>query len=75
MTGVDANGVALRPGLYTFKTQVDANGVTYSEVYMIDQNASNWMGEAVESYSNDATAIKVKDADGYTQHHRPDPTL
>ena len=67
VTGVDANGVALRPGLYTFKTQVDANGVTYSEVYMIDQNASNWMGEAVESYSNDATAIKVKDADGYTQ--------
>ena len=66
-TGVDANGVALRPGLYTFKTQVDANGVTYSEVYMIDQNASNWMGEAVESYSNDATAIKVKDANGYTQ--------
>ena len=66
-TGDDANGVALRPGLYTFKTQVDANGVTYSEVYMIDQNASNWMGEAVESYSNDATAIKVKDADGYTQ--------
>lgn len=66
-TGVDVNGVALRPGLYTFKTQVDANGVTYSEVYMIDQNASNWMGEAVESYSNDATAIKVKDADGYTQ--------
>ena len=34
---------------------------------MIDQNASNWMGEAVESYSNDATAIKVKDANGYTQ--------
>lgn len=67
VTGVDANGVALRPGLYTFKTQVDANGVTYSEVYMIDQNASNWMGEAVESYSNDATAIKVKDATGYTQ--------
>lgn len=67
VTGVDANGVALRPGLYTFKTQVDANGVTYSEVYMIDQNASNWMGEAVESYSNDATAIKVKDANGYTQ--------
>lgn len=66
-TDVDANGVALRPGLYTFKTQVDANGVTYSEVYMIDQNASNWMGEAVESYSNDATAIKVKDANGYTQ--------
>ena len=66
-TGDDANGVALRPGLYTFKTQVDANGVTYSEVYMIDQNASNWMGEAVESYSNDATAIKVKDANGYTQ--------
>ena len=66
-TGGDANGVALRPGLYTFKTQVDANGVTYSEVYMIDQNASNWMGEAVESYSNDATAIKVKDANGYTQ--------
>lgn len=66
-TGVDVNGVALRPGLYTFKTQVDANGVTYSEVYMIDQNASNWMGEAVESYSNDATAIKVKGADGYTQ--------
>ena len=66
-TGVDVNGVALRPGLYTFKTQVDANGVTYSEVYMIDQNASNWMGEAVESYSNDATAIKVKDATGYTQ--------
>lgn len=66
-TGVDVNGVALRPGLYTFKTQVDANGVTYSEVYMIDQNASNWMGEAVESYSNDATAIKVKDANGYTQ--------
>ena len=66
-TSVDANGVALRPGLYTFKTQVDANGVTYSEVYMIDQNASNWMGEAVESYSNDATAIKVKDANGYTQ--------
>lgn len=67
VTDVDANGVALRPGLYTFKTQVDANGVTYSEVYMIDQNASNWMGEAVESYSNDATAIKVKDATGYTQ--------
>ena len=67
VTSVDANGVALRPGLYTFKTQVDANGVTYSEVYMIDQNASNWMGEAVESYSNDATAIKVKDATGYTQ--------
>lgn len=67
VTDVDANGVALRPGLYTFKTQVDANGVTYSEVYMIDQNASNWMGEAVESYSNDATAIKVKGADGYTQ--------
>lgn len=66
-TGDDVNGVALRPGLYTFKTQVDANGVTYSEVYMIDQNASNWMGEAVESYSNDATAIKVKDATGYTQ--------
>ena len=67
VTGKDANGAALRPGLYTFKTQVDANGVTYSEVYMIDQNASNWMGEAVESYSNDATAIKVKDATGYTQ--------
>lgn len=67
VTNKDANGAALRPGLYTFKTQVDANGVTYSEVYMIDQNASNWMGEAVESYSNDATAIKVKDATGYTQ--------
>ena len=66
-TGVDANGVALRPGLYTFKTQVDANGVTYSEVYMIDENASNWMGESVESYSSDATAIKVKDRSGYTQ--------
>ena len=65
--GMDSEGNRLRPGLYTFKTQIDANGVTYSEVYMIDQNASNWMGEAVESYSNDATAIKVKDANGYTQ--------
>ena len=34
---------------------------------MSDQNASNWMGEAVESDSNDATAINVKDANGYTQ--------
>lgn len=67
VTNKDANGAALRPGLYTFKTQVDANGVTYSEVYMIDENASNWMGESVESYSSDATAIKVKDRSGYTQ--------
>lgn len=67
VTDKDANGAALRPGLYTFKTQVDANGVTYSEVYMIDENASNWMGESVESYSSDATAIKVKDRNGYTQ--------
>ena len=65
--GEDANGDPLVRGLYTFETKVDANGVTYSEVYKADTNASNFYGEAVASYSKDATAIKVVDEDGYTQ--------
>ena len=65
--GKDSLGNDLHPGLYTFETKVDEDGVTYSEFYAEDEDASQWMGEAVESYSTDATAIKVKDSDGYTQ--------
>lgn len=58
---------ALRPGLYTFTTKVDENGVTYSEFFVADENANNFTGEAVESYSSDATAIKVKVSGNYTE--------
>lgn len=63
----DTPANALQPGLYTFTTKVDENGVTYSEFFVADENANNFTGEAVESYSNDATAIKVKRAGNYTE--------
>ena len=63
----DGENKTVHPGLYTFTTKVDKDGVTYSDFYKVAEDTSNWMGEAVESYSNDATAIKVKDSTGYTQ--------
>ena len=64
----DGEDMPVHPGLYTFTTKVDANGVTYSDFYKAAADAGTWRQyEAVESYSADATAIKVKDNDGYTQ--------
>lgn len=65
--GRDSDNVLLQPGLYTFTTQVDSDGVTYSEVYRAAEGTAQWSGEAVESYSADATAIKVVSNDNYTQ--------
>ena len=68
--GTDSANQELHPGLYTFRTQVDTNGVTYSEFYKEDETASQYHGEAVESYSADATSIKIKvskDGTQYTQ--------
>ena len=68
--GKDSANQDLHPGLYTFRTQVDTNGVTYSEFYKVDETASQYHGEAVESYSADATSIKIKvskDGTQYTQ--------
>ncbi len=65
--GKDTDNVALTPGLYTFTTQVDSDGVTYSEVYRAAEGTAQWSGEAVESYSADATAIKVVKSNSYTQ--------
>ena len=65
--GRDSDNVPLQPGLYTFTTQVDSDGVTYSEVYRAAEGTAQWSGEAVESYSADATAIKVVNDDNYTQ--------
>ena len=68
-SGLDYSSPAKRlvPGLYTFETKVDADGVTYSEFYKADEDAANFTGESVASYSKDDTAIKVKDSHGYTQ--------
>ena len=65
--GKDSANQDLHPGLYTFTTKVDENGVTYSDFYEVAEDASNYHGEAVASYSSDATAIKVKLASNYTQ--------
>lgn len=64
----DGENQPVHQGLYTFTTKVDANGVTYSDFYKAAADAGTWRQyEAVESYSADATAIKVKDNQGYTQ--------
>lgn len=64
----DGEDQPVHQGLYTFTTKVDANGVTYSDFYKAAADAGTWRQyEAVESYSADATAIKVKDIHGYTQ--------
>ncbi len=65
--GKDSANQDLRPGLYTFRTQVDTNGVTYSEFYKVDETASQFSGTAVESYSADASAIKVQTTAGYLE--------
>ena len=67
VTGQDANGLPLTAGLYTFATKVDEDGVTYSEVYKKDPTASQFSGTAVESYSADASAIKVRTSSGYLE--------
>ena len=54
-------------GLYTFSTKVDEDGVTYSDLVKVDPTASQFSGTAVESYSADASAIKVQTTAGYLE--------
>ena len=59
VTGVDAEGNPLARGLYTFETKVDADGVTYSEVYKVKENVNTFSAIAAADASADSTAIKV----------------
>ena len=58
-TGLDAEGNPLDRGLYTFETKVDANGVTYSEVYKAKATVNSFSAIAAADASADASAIKV----------------
>ena len=58
-TGVDAEGNPLERGLYTFETKVDANGVTYSDVYKAKATVNSFSAIAAADASADASAIKV----------------
>ena len=59
VTGLDAEGNPLDRGLYTFETKVDANGVTYSEVYKAKATVNSFSAIAAADASADASAIKV----------------
>ena len=59
-SGLDANNLPLVRGLYKFETKVDANGVTYSEVYQQQEKMNYFTGLAVASCSKDSTALKIK---------------
>lgn len=54
-------------GLYTFSTKVDENGVTYSDFFKANETVANFQGRAIESYSADATAIKLNMNNSYTE--------
>ena len=58
-TGRDADGNPLERGLYKFETKVDANGVTYSEVYKVIENVNTFSAIAATDASADASAIKI----------------
>lgn len=66
VTGVDAEGNPLARGLYTFETKVDADGVTYSEVYKVKENVNTFSAIAAADASADSTAIKVIRKNLYT---------
>ena len=59
VTGLDAEDNPLDRGLYTFETKVDANGVTYSEVYKAKATVNSFSAIAAADASADASAIKV----------------
>ena len=54
-------------GLYTFSTKVDKDGVTYSDFFKANETVANFQGRAIESYSADATAIKLNMNNSYTE--------
>ena len=54
-------------GLYTFSTKVDEDGVTYSDFFKANETVANFQGRAIESYSADATAIKLNMNNSYTE--------
>ena len=54
-------------GLYTFSTKVDGDGVTYSDFFKANETVANFQGRAIESYSADATAIKLNMNNSYTE--------
>ncbi len=54
-------------GLYTFSTKVDKDGVTYSDFFKANETVTNFQGRAIESYSADATAIKLNMNNSYTE--------
>ena len=49
--------------MYKFETKVDANGVTYSEYYVVVPTADGKTTDTFKNASNDVTAIKIEGRD------------